>query len=120
MGQAVGRLRFRFDLILQEDSVSSNANSNLIQKLTKKFTRWGNLTDVDGGRYLFTRNVNSATTHFSEIRYEAQFDNNSKLTQVQHKGRLFKILNSRILDERDRRLVFELQEMGNSSTYNVV
>lgn len=120
MAIAIGRYRFRGDLIKKSDTPNSNSDSILNQAWTVVATVWMEIMPVSGTMYLTNRNINSETTHRAQIRYNPVYEDGGKIDHVRHDNRLFKVISTKVKSERNRFIEFELKELGASSSYNIV
>lgn len=120
MARAIGRYRFRGDLILQTDSANSNSDSILNQVWTVVATVWMEILPVRQSAYLTNRNTAEAGTHKAYIRYNPLYQDKGKIDHIRHDNRLFKVIGVSVNQERERFIEFDLRELGASSTYNIV
>jgi len=51
------------------------------------------------------------------IRYDKQFDTTGEVDHVVYCDRLFRISTSQIFNERNRFIIFQLEEMGEETSY---
>lgn len=111
----IGRLRHRVTLKKQSDA-PINAFSNKTTFSTVK-TVWGDLSSVSGRSYYTVRNLLESTTHTLTVRYNPAIDTLGENDHACYCGRLFRISTSQIMEERNRFIMFELEEMGEESSY---
>tara|TARA_R100000951_G_scaffold23148_2_gene19287 strand:+ start:2940 stop:3296 length:357 start_codon:yes stop_codon:yes gene_type:complete len=111
----IGRMRSRVSL-KKESDLPSNAFSNTTTYKQVKDV-WGELVSVSGRSYYTVRNLLDTTSHTLTIRFDASLSNTGKVDHVVYCGRMFKISTSQIFDERNRFIIFQLEEMGQESSY---
>tara|TARA_R100001198_G_C5169327_1_gene170866 strand:+ start:456 stop:824 length:369 start_codon:yes stop_codon:yes gene_type:complete len=122
MPRNIGRLRFRLDLIKQNDSPFSNDDGITTEAYNIIETRWGDSRPMGSGHQFYTtRNQQDAATHVFWIRYEEQFDNRGKIDHIRFDGKMYEIQNFVTEFERSRFLRLECRILGDpSSEYNIV
>lgn len=111
----IGRLRHRVTLKKQSDAPSA-VYANTTTYATVK-TVWGELVSVAGRSYYTVRNLLESTSHILTVRYDSAIDTLGENDHAVYCGRLFRITTSQIFDERNRFIMFQLEEMGEESSY---
>ncbi len=121
MPRAIGRLRFRIDLIKQSDAPQANTDGTTTETYMIIATRWADSRPMGAGhQFLTTRNIQDANTHSFWIRHEDQFDNRGKIDHVRFDGRMYEIQNIVLEFERIRFLKLESRILGDpASDYNI-
>lgn len=111
----IGRMRHRITLKKQSDSPSDTFSNKTVFKDVA--TVWGELVSIAGRSYYTVRNLLETTSHTLTIRYDKNLDTLGENDHAEYCGRLFRISSSQIYDERNRFIIFQLEEMGETSSY---
>jgi len=111
----IGRMRHRVSLKKESDAPSDTFSNTTTYKQVKDV--WGELVSVSGRSYYTVRNLLDTTSHTLTIRYDKQFDTTGEVDHVVYCDRLFRISTSQIFDERNRFIIFQLEEMGEETSY---
>jgi head-tail adaptor len=112
----IGRMRHRVTLKKQSDAPSLTFSNETTYRLVKEL--WGELMATSGRSYYTTRNLLDGTTHTLTVRYSKHIDTLGENDTCVYCGRMFQILTSHIIDERNRFIMFELSEMGEESSFD--
>ncbi len=120
--EAIGKLRFRIDLIKQEDVEQAYLGFDVLEQYRVIASRWADSRPINRGhQFLTTRNIEDANTHAFFIRYDDDFVHRGLVDHIRFDNRMYEIQNFVTERERDRFLRLECRILGDpSSEYNII
>jgi len=118
--QAIGRLRFRLQLLIQADTAAGQNTSSKVKTYTEVATRDGDSKLLRGAHHFKTKNTEETLTHEFIIRYEDQFKNRSKITHIHDRGDVYEIMQAGVVDSRKRYLSLKCVLRGDASVFNII
>ena len=111
----IGRMRHRITLKKRSDAPTATFSNTTTYTLVKEV--WGELVSASGRQYYTVRNISESATHILTTRYYDEIDTMGENDHCVYCGRLFRILSTQIFDERNRFIIFQLEELGEESSF---